>query len=176
MQETVSPQWEAHLKCLSDRERNLGIMNKGTKYVWVQFLKDIQKFFRLVFRLRFHRCDKRNDGNQSVIIDSILGELGMGGCNYDAKEVFWFFYSVLNKLRKNQGGKEEQECAKTFTKVFEEDSRENIEGFINHELARKFIKFFIINFGQDYVNRMTGNFKKEVKEVISQWKMNIIFP
>jgi hypothetical protein len=81
MRDKVRPQWEEHLKCLSARERNLGIINKGTRYVWVQFFKDIQKFFRLVFRLRFHRCDKRNDVNQRVIIDSILGELGMSCSN-----------------------------------------------------------------------------------------------
>ncbi|CAI2373023.1 unnamed protein product [Moneuplotes crassus] len=165
MLDFVKPQWEAHLKCLSDRERNLGIMNKGSKYVWTQLLKDIQKFYRLMFRLRFHRCDKRNDGNQEVIIDSILGELGMRCSGYDAKEVFQYFYSVLTKLRKSKNS-ESEEFTKTFTKVFEDDSRENIEAFINHELSRKFLKFFILNFGEDYIERMNGSFKKEVREAI----------
>ena len=85
---------------------------------------------------------------------------------YDAREVFQYFYSVLTKLRKSKNS-ETEEFTKTFTKVFEDDSRENIEAFINHELSRKFLKFFILNFGEDYIEKMSGSFKKEVKEVIA---------
>jgi hypothetical protein len=81
---------------------------------------------------------------------------------------------VLTKLRKGQEGKESQEHTKTFTKVFHDDSRENIEIFINHELSRKFIKFFIINFGNEYISQMSGSFKKEVNEVILHCTKNII--
>jgi len=76
---------------------------------------------------------------------------------------------VLNKLRKNgtssKNGEEEKEV-RTFTKVFQDDSQENIEEFINNPLSRLFITFFIVNFGDSYVQKMKGDFKKEVKSII----------
>jgi len=167
LEDLVTPQWNLYLEALSERERSIGIINKGTKYAWIQFFKDIQKFYRLMFRLRFHRCDKRNDDNQGLIVQWVLQELGFE-CDYDnIYEVFGFFYSVLNKLRKDPVNTEEEKSKITFSKVFEEDSKENIQNFINHKVSRLFLIFFIMNFGRDYIHKMTGAFQVEVEAVIT---------
>lgn len=55
MKDVVLLQWDSFLDNLSKRERDIGFLQKGEEFVWVQLLKDIMRFFRLVFRLRFHR-------------------------------------------------------------------------------------------------------------------------
>ena len=126
LEDHVSPQWNTYLKGVSERERSIGLINKGAKFWWVEFFKDIQKFYRLIFRLRFHRWDKRKDKNRGPLVKVILSELGIHCKKYDFSEVFWFFYSVLNKLRKNgtslKHGEEEEKEVRTFTKVFQDDS------------------------------------------------------
>ena len=95
--------------------------------------------------------------------------MGIESQEYDYIEVFWFFYSVLNKLRKsgtNSRNEEEEKGGNTFTKIFQDDSQENIEEFINNPLSRLFIIFFIVNFGESYIEKMKGDFKKEVKSII----------
>ena len=162
----VTPQWNVYLEALSERERSIGIINKGKKFVWMRFFKDIQKFYRMMFRLRFHRCDKRNDDNQGLIVQCIVQELGLE-CDYShISEVFGFIYSVLTKLRKNIPNHEEEKLSKTFSKVFDDDSKENIELFISHKVSRSLLTFFIVNFGTSYIEKMPGVFKREVKEVI----------
>lgn len=76
MKDVVLLQWDSFLDNLSKRERDIGFLQKGEEYVWVQLLKDIMRFYRLVFRLRFHRCDKRNDNNQETLVETIIYELG----------------------------------------------------------------------------------------------------
>mmetsp|Transcript_25614 Transcript_25614/g.28437 ORF Transcript_25614/g.28437 Transcript_25614/m.28437 type:complete len:108 (+) Transcript_25614:442-765(+) len=55
LEDYVTPHWNLHLESISERERSIGIINGGQKFAFAQFFKDIQKFFRLIFRLRFHR-------------------------------------------------------------------------------------------------------------------------
>ena len=118
-----------------------------------------------MFRLRFHRCDKRNDDNKGLIVQCIVQELGLE-CDYShISEVFSFYY-VLTKLRKNIPNHEEEKLSKTFSKVFDDDSKENIELFISHKVSRSLLTFFIVNFGISYIEKMPGVFKREVKEVI----------
>uniref|UniRef100_A0A7S3KPF8 Uncharacterized protein n=1 Tax=Euplotes crassus TaxID=5936 RepID=A0A7S3KPF8_EUPCR len=120
-----------------------------------------------MFRLRFHRCDKRNDNNHDSIVDSFLGELGVDCSEYNPEEVFEFLYPVLNKLRKTQNTKTLDKEDRYFTMVFDEESNENISKFINNGLSRQLIKFFLANFARDYVKKMPDNFKEKVSDVIS---------
>ena len=165
----VADKWSQYLASISERERSSNIINKGSQFTLLQFMKDVQKLYRLIFRHRFHRWDKRRDKNQGPIVRWILSELGFESEDYNYSEVFLFFYSVLKKLRKINPtvGYEEEKNAKTFTKVFEEESGENFKVFVNHPLARLFLIFFIVNFGASYIREIKGLFKTEVKKIIT---------
>lgn len=76
MKDVVLVQWTVFLDNLSTRERDIGFLQKGKQFAWIQFFKDVMRFYRLIFRLRFHRCDKRNDDNQQSLVDTIIYELG----------------------------------------------------------------------------------------------------
>jgi len=97
--EYILPKWEKVLASISKREREQGIIRKGEEFAWKQFLNDIQKFYRLIFKHRFHRLDKRDDSNSEVLAERILSELGIK-YKGDFKKAFHYFYPVLFKLRK----------------------------------------------------------------------------
>jgi len=134
--DTLAREWVLYLESISSRERDIGVVNKGRKFVWLQLFKDIRKLYRLVFRTRFHRCDKRRDANQGAIVNSILGELGLDSGCYNTFEIFSFFYPVLAKLRRNPTFQEE---VKTFSKVFDANTRENREEFMSHPQSQLFV-------------------------------------
>lgn len=98
----ILPTWDKKLGNLSQREREVGQHQRGESYVWKQFLIDVQNFYRIVFKHRFHRLDKRNDENQEILASTILKELGID-YKGDLKKAFHYFYPVLFKLRKMSG-------------------------------------------------------------------------
>jgi DNA-binding transcriptional regulator GbsR (MarR family) len=49
------PEWKLALDQHSSRERELQVYQHDMKFVWVQFFKDVRRFYRIMFRLRFHR-------------------------------------------------------------------------------------------------------------------------
>lgn len=110
LDEIIKPLWERTIRKFSHKERQNGILKKGrynsdtmayNEYAWTQFLKDVQKFLRLIFKKRFHRLDKRNDSKRGKLVSCILNELGIkyqGNC----EKAFHYFYPVLTKLRKVQ--------------------------------------------------------------------------
>mmetsp|Transcript_13044 Transcript_13044/g.15035 ORF Transcript_13044/g.15035 Transcript_13044/m.15035 type:complete len:236 (+) Transcript_13044:191-898(+) len=68
----VTPTWSKMLGESSTREREIGVLQKGNKFVWLQFFKDVRKFYRLIFKLRFHRSDKRSDENRAGLVQKLL--------------------------------------------------------------------------------------------------------
>jgi hypothetical protein len=97
--EFVRPQWAKSLSRTSDNERKNGITHHGKKYVWSRFLKDVQRFYRLVFKHRFHRLDKRDNLKSEILARKMIYELGIEHSG-DYTRMFHYFYSRLNKLRK----------------------------------------------------------------------------
>lgn len=172
MNDVVLVQWSVFLNNLSTRERDIGFLQKGTEFAWIQFFKDVMKFYRLIFRLRFHRCDKRNDDNQQSLVETIIYELGFKQWDYDLEEVFQFFYPVLDKLRKTSKVKQGPKF-KSFTLIYESYSEENLQIFISNGLSRQLLAFFILNYSETYQKKMEGSFKEEVKDIISKWIFSI---
>ena len=97
----VIPKWVESLFKISQKQRSLCIKQVRSNYVEKEFCKDIRNFYRVMFRLRFHRSDKRSDGNNGRMVQVFLNELGV--FHYDNEitdEVFTFFYKVHYNQRK----------------------------------------------------------------------------
>lgn len=104
LEQDVLPAWKENLTNISQRQRAMCIKQGRMTYAIKEFCKDIRNFYRIMFRLRFHRSDKRLDGNNNKMIKGFLNELGM---IYEESEItddlFTFFYKVHFNQRKLQG-------------------------------------------------------------------------
>lgn len=101
IRDVFTPQWMKLIDQVSMREREIGVIQKGTIFVWIQLFKDVRRFYRLMFKLRFHRSDKRKDNNRGNLIKLFISELGMTSVEFDEDEAYNYFYPVLTKLRKD---------------------------------------------------------------------------
>jgi hypothetical protein len=173
MKDVVLLQWDSFLDNLSKRERDIGFLQKGEEFVWVQLLKDIMRFFRLVFRLRFHRWDKRNDNNQETLVETIIYELGFKNWDYELDEVFQFFYPTLDKLRKSSKVKEGPKF-KSFSLIHDDFSNKNLNIFTSNDFSKQLLAFFVVNFAEIYQQKMEGTFKREVAGVINKIILEIL--
>ena len=80
----VIPKWKQQLTKISAEKREAWLNHKGEEYVWLEIFKDIRKFYRLIFRVRFHRNDKRNDDNSMTLVKTFVKEMGF---YYEPEEI-----------------------------------------------------------------------------------------
>ena len=168
IQNEFIPKWRFNLSKISLKQRELCISQKRPNFMWKEFLKDLRNFYRLMFRLRFHRSDKRSDDNSSMIVETILKEIGISVKGYDNfDDVFQFFYKVHYNQRKGvEKCSEKPSLSRSSFKVFEEYSDENREMFLDDYLGSRLAYYFIINYGQTYLSKMGGQFKKQVNKIM----------
>ena len=69
------------------------------RYAWTRMLKDIQKLYRLIFKKRFHRLDKRDDSKSATLVKKFMSEIGITH-EGDVMLIFHYLYQQLHKLRK----------------------------------------------------------------------------
>lgn len=162
LQSQVLIDWKLALDQYSSRERELQVYQHDMKFVWVQFFKDVRRFYRIMFRLRFHRWDKRKDFNRDSLVRTILEDLGMPIVSYDKDKLFGYFYPVLTKLRKWNS----QQETDGEIKMFSFQSKEDWDVFMRNNLWANLIYFFIVNYSETYLDHMTGIFKKKVAKIL----------
>jgi hypothetical protein len=140
LKSTVLPEWSLILSSISVKERRIGVIQRGTPYVWTTLFKDIRRFYRLIFKHRFHRCDKRKDSKRQLLVSTILKNLGILEYDYDVNQIFNFFYPVLDKLRKGNSSANKNESEKDyFSQVFVTYSKENTNKFLKNNIGSQLI-------------------------------------
>ena len=101
LKKNVIPSWTQTLGRISQKQRALCIKQGRNNYVQKEFWKDIRNFHHIMFRLRFHRSDKRTDGYNQRIVRVFLNELGIWYEEDNISDrVFIFFYKVHYNQRK----------------------------------------------------------------------------
>ena len=168
IQNEFVPKWRFTLSKISLKQRELCISQKRPNFMWKEFLKDLRNFYRLMFRLRFHRSDKRSDDNSSMIVETILKEIGISVKGYDNIDyAFQFFYKVHYNQRKGVENYDEMPSLMNSNfRVFEEYSDENRDMFLDDYLGSRLVLYFIANYGQTYLSRMSGQFKEKVQKIM----------
>ena len=169
IQNDFLPQWKFTLDKISMKQRELYISQRKSNFLWIEFFKDLRNFYRLMFRLRFHRSDKRSSDNSSMIVETILKEIGIsivGYNNFD--DAFQFFYKVHYNQRKEV---EDNFAPHLFMnsafKVFDEYSEESRDTFLNDYLGSRLTFYFIKNFGQIYLSKIEGKYKQKVQIIMN---------
>ena len=151
---------------ISTREREIGVIQKGKEYIWTQLFKDIRRFFRLMFKLRFHRSDKRRNENRTHLIRRFITEIGMTIVEFDEQEAFHFFYPVLTKLRKETEPKFINE--NLSIKIFYEFRETTRDLFVKHSLFSQLTWFFVLNFSEEYLSKMNYGFKTNTEKIVKR--------
>ena len=176
IQNEFLPNWIYALSKISMRQRELSINLRKPNFLWKEFLKDLRNFYRLMFRLRFHRSDKRSDDNNFTTTEIILKEIGISVKDYNNfGDVFQFFYKVHYNQRK---GVEDFVGLPTLLnsefRVFESYSDENKDAFLNDYLGSRLMYYFIVNFGDTYLSKMSGQYKSQVTKLMNILSTNFI--
>jgi len=169
----IQPKWEDSVSKISMKQRQNDIKIKGIQYAWFEFFKDIRKYYRLVFRYRFHRSEKRDDANKRRLIEIILSDFHFSFHNFvDVEHLFYFFYNVHNKMRKEEGLEDIQghKFESSNFEVFDNFNPTNVNRFLNDQIGSQLIWFFITNYSDFYLQQMEGPFAEEVSNIVAELK------
>jgi hypothetical protein len=101
----VLPKWTSILASKTQREGEpLGQVTE--EYVWIKVLRDMRDFYRIIFKSRFHRSEKREDSNRDVLVKIFLEELGITDITHmNSVATFDFLYKAHYKARNKDEGK-----------------------------------------------------------------------
>lgn len=133
------------------------------------FFKDIRRFYRLIFKHRFHRCDKRKDSKRQLLVSTILKNLGIIEYDYDVNQIFNFFYPVLDKLRKGNCSADKGISQKDyFSDVFVSYNKEKYKNFLEDGIGSQLIWFFLFNYSESYLKAMEIDFRVHAKNIIKE--------
>jgi hypothetical protein len=133
------------------------------------------QFYRIVFRYRFHRSEKRDDSKKKTLIETLLNDFNFTYRSVDEMDhLFFFFYNLHNKMRKGdlediQGNK----FRTTPFEVFDEFNQSSVETFLNDEIGSQLVFFFLNNYAEIYISKLSGVFK-DVEAIIRKLKESYI--
>jgi hypothetical protein len=146
----VLPKWVDILKNKTQREGEpLGQVTDD--YLWIKVLRDMRDFFRIIFKSRFHRSEKRDDSNRDLLVKIFLEELGITDAAYvNTISVFDFLYKAHYKARSTNEGKKFREIINsTPMRIYYcEASRDK---FLQDDLCSRLLYYFLFNFGEMYL-------------------------
>ena len=96
----------------------------------------MRDFYRIIFKSRFHRSEKREDSNRDVLVKIFLEELGITGIsNINTISVFDFLYKAHYKARgTNEGMKFKEIINSTPMRIYYYYSENSRNHFLNDDL------------------------------------------
>ena len=167
LDKVVLPKWTQILKKKTVREGEpLGQVTN--EYLWIKVLRDMRDFYRMIFKSRFHRSEKREDANREVLVKIFLEELGIDDTtevNTDA--VFDFLYKAHYKARsKNEGIELKDEINRTPMRIYYYYNEGIRQKFLNDKLCYSLLFYFLSNFGKPYLDCIQKNLYNGVNQII----------
>ena len=91
----VMPKWKWYLE--SKTEKNVKDINKLRQdTLWKKILRDVREFFRILFRVRFHFLEYKNQTRASLWVQILFDELGIPLTNeeIDDPNLFRFIHQT----------------------------------------------------------------------------------
>lgn len=164
----VLPKWSDILQKKTRREGE-PIGQVTEEYLWIKVLRDMRDFYRIIFKSRFHRSEKREDSNRDILVKIFLEELGITDItNINTISVFDFLYKAHYKARStNEGNKFKEIINSTPMRIYYYYSEGSRNQFLRDDLCSRLLYYFLANFGETYLNCIQKNLRKGVTEVIN---------
>lgn len=163
----VLPKWSTILSNKTGREGE-PIGQVTDEYVWIKVLRDMRDFFRIIFKSRFHRSEKREDSNRDVLVKIFLEELGITDISFiNTASTFDFLYKAHYKARNTDEGKVFKEMVnETPMRIYYFYSEAAKLAFLEDDLCSRLLYFFLINFGDTYLRWIQESLKSGVTDII----------
>lgn len=163
----VIPKWTDILQKKTKRE-GTPLGHTTDEFLWVKILRDMRDFFRIIFKSRFHRSEKREDGNRDILVKIFLEELGFTGMNMvDTVSVYDFLYKAHYKARSNDNGSMFKDAInKSPMRIYYYYSETARNKFMQDDLCSRLLYYFLINFGNEYLECMQDGLKHSLKAMI----------
>jgi len=165
----VVPKWSDILTKKTKREGE-PIGQVTDEYLWIKVLRDMRDFFRIIFKSRFHRSEKREDSNRDVLVKIFLEELGITDISFiNSVSTFDFLYKAHYKARSTDEGKIFKEMINTTPmRIYYYYSEIAKNTFLQDDLCSRLLYYFLINFGETYLSCIQKSLRGGVEAIIEQ--------
>jgi hypothetical protein len=169
------PAYAQMLTCTIDKETKYRIMDIGEDIAWIKLLKDIRLFYRLLFRTRFHRLDKREQRYNIRITKILLNELQIAYPeDYDISIIYDFFFQVHYNARDHESaGSMNEERKESSCKIYESNHLQDKEALFEDPVFSRLIQIFIYNFSDIYLASLAGRCKTKMTSIIQNYKFKL---
>lgn len=163
----VLPKWSTILSKKTKREGE-PIGQVTDEYLWIKVLRDMRDFFRIIFKSRFHRSEKREDSNRDVLVKIFLEELGITDISLiNSVSTFDFLYKAHYKARSTDEGKMFKEIINaTPMRIYYYYSETAKNTFLKDDLCSRLLYYFLINFGETYLSCIQKSLRPGVEGII----------
>ena len=172
LNQVILPKWTAILNKKTKREGE-PIGRVTDEYLWIKVLRDMRDFFRIIFKSRFHRSEKREDSNRDVLVKIFLEELGITNISFiNSVSTFDFLYKAHYKARNTDEGKLFKEVINsTPMRIYYYYSEAAKATFLQDDLCSRLLYYFLINFGDIYLSWIQKNLRESVQSIIHLIKL-----
>jgi hypothetical protein len=128
----------------------------------------MRDFYRIIFKSRFHRSEKREDSNRDILVKIFLEELGFSGINsIDTLPVYDFLYKAHYKARSKDNGSHFKEAINSSPmRIYYYYSDSSRTKFLRDDLCSRMLYYFVCNFGDQYIECIQENLKTSLKSVV----------
>ena len=164
----VVPKWTSILTKKTKREGE-PIGQVTDEYLWIKVLRDMRDFFRIIFKSRFHRSEKREDSNRDLLVKIFLEEMGVSDISYiNSVSTFDFLYKAHYKARSTDEGKIFKDVINsTPMRIYYYYSETVRENFLQDDLCSRLLYYFLINFGETYLSCVQKNLREGIQGIIN---------
>lgn len=169
----VLPKWTDILKKKTTREGE-PIGQITDEYLWIKVFRDMRDFYRIIFKSRFHRSEKRDDSNRDILVKIFLEEMGITDISMiNTMSVFDFLYKAHYKARSTNEGKKFKEMINTTPmRIYYYYSEGAKTKFLRDDLCSRLLYFFLVNFGEMYLGCIQKSLQEGVMGIIQLVSMN----
>lgn len=137
------------------------------EYLWIKVLRDMRDFYRIIFKSRFHRSEKREDSNRDILVKIFLEELGITDISFiNTMSVFDFLYKAHYKARSTNEGKKFKEVINaTPMRIYYYFSEGSKNKFLKDDLCSRLLYYFLVNFGDMYLNCVQNSLREGISAI-----------
>jgi hypothetical protein len=139
---------------------------------FIKFIKEIRVFYRLYFKHRFHRSDKRYSESTVELVKMLFDEFGITyPPDYDLHPIFDFLYQTHFKARTQDKGENLrlQRTTNCF-KIYTTDDVANKEELVTDPVCSQLIETFATNFSDIYMKYLIDNYKTRISDIVHEFK------
>jgi hypothetical protein len=167
LDDVVIPKWTDILKKKTFREGE-PIGHVTDEYIWIKVLRDMRDFYRMIFKSRFHRSEKREDSNRDILVKIFMEELGITGISMvNTIAIFDFLYKAHYKARNTDEGTKFREMINTTPmRIYYYYSESIRNNFLHDDICSRLLYYFLVNFGETYLSCIQKNLAESVREII----------